>query len=172
MKINMYLFNECLASLACGDVDARRKAVRGLVQIGAAEWEGTPDAVTDAVGALAGAKPHRRVEPLDGPLRAEAAKVLGTIGTRSPDVVPELLRLLQEDADGEVRTEAARALGKIGVHAGMASRALLAALRSPEGGELLRGEAARALARVDPEAPATAAALQVAAGDRSSFTAQ
>src|SRR5262249_46500724 len=77
-----------------------------------------------------------------GALRAEAAKVLGNIGTQSRAVLPELVRLLQKDADGRVRTEAARALGKIGVGAESASRSIAAVLGDPHGGEALRGAAA------------------------------
>jgi HEAT repeat protein len=82
-------------------------------------------------------------------------------------LVPELLRLLREDADNAVRSEAARALGKIGAGAGAAGGALVAVLADRNGGDALRCEAARALARTDPQGPATVAALRAAADDRS-----
>ena len=75
--------------------------------------------------------------------------------------------MLQEDADNSVRTEAAHALGMIGERAAAASRALVAVIGDPDSGEILRGEAAWALARVGPLAPGTAATLRTAMDDRS-----
>lgn len=167
LKINMHEFNNYLSQLTQGDFYAQRKAVSGLVRYTGAEWEGTPDAVTDVVGALIRANPRRPAENADGPLQAEIVKVLGNIGSRSPAVVPQLLRILQEDGDSKVRTEAARALGKMGDAAGSASSALAAVLIRQDGGDQLRGEAARALARVDPSSPSTTTALRSATGDRS-----
>lgn len=167
MKINMHEFNDHVGALANGDPEARRKAVSGLARYSGPEWEGSPDVVTTAVEALVAAVARKGAGAADAPFRAEAAKALGNIGTKSPAVVPELVRLLKEDADVEVRTEAARALGKIGAEAGLASKALAAILKGSGGGDTLRGEAARALARVDPLAPGTAAALNAAVDDRS-----
>jgi HEAT repeat protein len=97
----------------------------------------------------------------------EAARALGNIGTRSPAVVPELLRMLIDDDDGAVRAEAARSLGRIGEGAAAAARALSSALTDTDGGDMLRGEAARALARVVPNARSTVEALTTAAEDQS-----
>jgi HEAT repeat protein len=91
---------------------------------------------------------------------------LGNIGSESPSVLPELLRLLQKDADGGVRTEAAKALGKLGEKAATASRSIAAVLGDQGCEVALRCAAAWALARVDPLAAGTAAALGVAADDR------
>lgn len=166
MKINMRELTQYLDGIADQDPQLRRQSVGGLAKISGAEWEGAPDAVTAAVGALVGPGP-RRAAGRDGAFRAETAKVLGNIGTGSPAVVPELIRLLREDADDSVRAEAARALGKIGPGAASAGRALAAVLAGPGGGEELRGEAARALSRVAPQAPGTAAALRAAVDDPS-----
>jgi HEAT repeat protein len=166
MKVNMQQFHGFLAALSNGDATARRDATGGLARYSDPEWEGTPEAVVAAVAALIDTR-RRRAEPADAASRGNAAKALGNIGTRSPAVVPELLRLLREDADNGVRTEAARALGKIGVGAGAAGGALVAVLADRKGGDALRCEAARALARTDPQGPDTAAALRAAADDRS-----
>jgi HEAT repeat protein len=167
MKVNMQQFNGYLAGLNDSDAGARRNATGGLAKYSDAEWEGTPEAVVTAVAALIDTRRHRAPEPSDAPSRGNAAKALGNIGTRSSAVVPELLRLLREDADNAVRTEAARALGKIGVGAEAAGGALVAVLADQGGGDALRCEAARALARTDPQGPGTAAALRAAADDRS-----
>jgi HEAT repeat protein len=167
MKVNMQQFNGYLAGLSDEDATARRNAVGGLAKYSDTEWEGTPEAVDTAVAALIGTGRRRAAVLPDAPSRADAARALGNIGTRSPAVVPELLRLLREDGDGAVRTEAARALGKIGAGAGAAGGALVAVLADRDGPEALRCEAARALARADPLGPGTDAALRAAANDRS-----
>jgi HEAT repeat protein len=166
MKINLNELNGYLSELIHGEPRTRTNAVRGLAKYSGAEWADTPDAVDAAIGALVGTG-SRRTAALDSSFRSEAAKALGNIGTQSPSVVPELIRLLQEDADGGVRAEAVRALGKIGEGAGDASRALAAVLARPGGAETLRAEAAWALARVAPLAPGTAVALAAAAADGS-----
>jgi len=167
VKINIYEFKEYLGGLSHNDPAVRQKAVCGLAKYSSAEWEGTPDAITAAVAALLSASRLRVAGAPDGAIRADAAKVMGNIGTKSPAVLPELVRLLQKDADGRVRTEAARALGKIGEGAASASRSIAAVLGDPHGGEALRGAAAWALARVDPLSAGTASSLDAAADDRS-----
>jgi HEAT repeat protein len=167
MKINMHEFNEHLSGLAHGDPAVRRKSVSGLAKYSGAEWQGSPDAITAAVAALVKGSPFGAASRHDGVSRAEAAKALGNIGTESPAVLPELLRLLRDDNDPDVRTEAARALGKIGEGAATASRSIAAVLNDQDCGDKLRGEAAWALARVDPLAAGTAGALGAAAEDHS-----
>ena len=167
MKINTHEFNEYLGGLSHDDPAVRRKSMGGLANYSSAEWEGTPDAITAAVAAVQSACRLRAAAVQDGAVRAEAAKVLGNIGTKSQAVLPELVRLLQKDSDGRVRTEAARALGKIGEGAASASRSIAAVLGDPHGGEALRGAAAWALARVDPLSAGTASSLDAAADDRS-----
>jgi HEAT repeat protein len=167
LKINLREFNEYLGGLSHDDPAVRRKSMGGLVNYGNADWQGTPDAVTPAVVALLNASRLRAAVPPDGALRAEAAKVLGNIGTQSPAVLSKLLRLLQKDPDGRVRIEAARALGKIGEGAASASRSIAAVLGDPHGGDALRGAAAWALARVAPASAGTASSLNAAADDRS-----
>src|SRR6266849_2288841 len=132
MKVNMQQFNGYLAGLSDGDATARRDALGGLAKYSDTEWEGTPEAVVAAVAALIGTRRQRTTDPADASSRGNAAKALGNIGTRSPAVVPELLRLLREDTDSAVRTEAARALAKIGAGAGAAGKALVAALEDRE----------------------------------------
>ncbi|HMF13948.1 MAG TPA: HEAT repeat domain-containing protein, partial [Gemmataceae bacterium] len=107
MKINMHEFKEYLCGLSHDDPAVRQKSISGLAKYSGAEWQGTPDAVTDALAALVSASPLQAAVARDGAFRTEAAKILGNIGTQSPAVVPELLRLLQKDPDGRVRTEAA-----------------------------------------------------------------
>jgi hypothetical protein len=167
VKINMNEFKESLGGLSCTDPAARLRAVSGLAKYTNAEWQGIPDAVAEAVAALLSACRAGGATAPDGACRAEVAKALGNIGTQSPVVLPELVRLLQKDPDGRVRAEAALALGKIGVGAARASRSIAAVLSDPQGGETLRGAAAWALARVDPSSSGTASALQAAADDRS-----
>src|SRR5262245_26681683 len=167
MKINMHQFNEQLEHLVNDDIIVRQKAASDLAKYSSAEWQGAPDAVSSAVPALVKASRSRGALPTDGTIRAEAAKALGNIGADSPAVVPELLRILQDDSDNKVRTEAAHALGRIGESAGRASRALALVMGDPESGDILRGEAAWALARVAPLAPGTAAALGAATRDHS-----
>jgi HEAT repeat protein len=167
VKINLREFNEYLGGLTHDDPAVRRKAIGGLLNYSNADWQGTPDAVAPAVAALLNASRLRAAVPPDAAFRAEAAKVLGNIGTQSPAVLPELLRLLQKDPDGRVRTEAARALGKIGEGAASAGRSIAAVLGDPQGGEGLRGAAAWALARVAPSSAGTASSLDAAADDRS-----
>ena len=132
-----------------------------------AQWQGAPDAVSEAVPALVKAARLRSAAPSDMAFRAEATKALGNIGAESPAVVAKLLRLLKEDADGSVRTEAAHALGMIGERAATACRALVVVIGDPGGGDILRGEAMWALARVGPLAPGTAATLGAAVDDHS-----
>ena len=169
MKISMNQFNEHLAELAREDIIVQWKAVSGLAKYSSAEWQGTPEAVSSAVPALVKASSLGAAMPLGGDIRAEAAKALGNIGAESSAVVPELVRLLQGDSDSKVRTEAAHALGKIGERAGAASRALANIVDDPACGDILRGEAAWALARVGPLAPGTVTALSAAARDRSGY---
>jgi HEAT repeat protein len=169
VKINMHEFEENFVGLSHDDPAVRLKSVSGLAKYSSAEWQGTPDAITDAVSALVSASRLQAAVARDGAFRAEAAKVLGNIGTQSPAVLPELVRLLQRDADGRVRTEAARALGKIGEGAASASRSIAAVLDDLHGGESVRGAAAWALARVDPCSAGTAFSLQAAADDRSGY---
>jgi HEAT repeat protein len=169
MKINMHQFDEHLKQLSDNDIALRQKAVSNLAKYSSAEWQGSPDAVSGAVPALAKASRFGGAAPADGAIRAEAAKALGNIGAESPAVVPALLRLLQEDSDSNVRTEAAHALGRVGEKAAPASRALAAVLSEPSNGDILRGEAAWALARVGPLAPDTVATLSAAARDRSGY---
>ena len=167
MKIYMQEFNGYLDGLTHEDPVLRLRAVRGLAKYSGAQWQDAPDAVIAAVPALVKAARLRGAAPGEGAYRAEATKALGNIGAESPVVVDELLRLLQEDADGSVRTEAAHALGIIGEQAATASRALVVVIGDLGGGDILRGEAAWALARVGPLSPGTAAALGAAVDDRS-----
>ena len=167
MKIYLREFHEYLGGLVHDDPVVRQKAVRGLASYSGAEWQGSPEAVSAAVPALVNAARLRGTAPSDVAIRAEATKALGNIGAESPAVVAELLRLLREDADGSVRTEAAHALGKIGERAGTASRALAVVIGDLDSGDILRGEATWALARVSPLAPGTAATLGAAVDDRS-----
>jgi HEAT repeat protein len=169
MKINMHQFDEHLVQLSSDDILDRQKAVSNLAKYSSAEWQGTPEAVSSAVPALAKASRFRGAAPTDGTIRAEATKALGNIGAESPAVVTLLLRVLQEDSDPKVRTEAAHALGRIGEKAAIASRALAAVVGDPDCGDILRGEAAWALARVGTLAPVTAEALSAAARDRSGY---
>ena len=163
----MHQFTEHLAGMASNDILVRQKAVSNLAKYSSAEWQGTPDAVSSAVPALA--KASRLGVPAGEAIRADAARALGNIGAESSAVVPELVRLLQEDSDSKVRTEAAHALGKIGERAGAASRALADVVDDPACGDILRGEAAWALARVGPLAPGSVPALSAAARDRSGY---
>lgn len=170
MKINMNQFNESLKEVANGDPDSRRRAVGSLAKYTAAEWEGSPDAAHAAVKALVASERPRGGAGEAG-FRAEAVKALGNIGALSPNVVPELIRVLKDDNDAHVRTEAAHALGKIGEKAESAAKALTSVLSSKSAGDALRGEAARALARVAPRAPESAKALRTASDDSSGHVA-
>ena len=163
----MHEFSQYLGELTHDDPVVRGRAVSGLAKYSGAEWQSTPDAISAAVPALAKASRSRGETPADGVFRAAATKALGNIGAESAAIVPELLRLLQEDTDSLVRTEAAHGLGKLGQGAGTASRALAVVMGDPASGDTLRGEAAWALARVAPLAPGTAAALRAAADDKS-----
>jgi hypothetical protein len=163
LKIYMHEFSQYLGELTHDDPVVRGKAASGLAKYSSAEWQGTPDAVSAAVPALAKASRSRRETPEDGAFRAAATKALGNIGAESTAIVPELFRLLQEDTDSRVRTEAAHGLGKLGQGAETASRTLAVVMGDPASGDTLRGEAAWALARVAPLAPGTAPALRAAA---------
>ncbi len=171
MKINMHELNEYLGGLTNDDPAIRQKSARGLAKYSNAEWQGTPDAITATVPALVSAARRRGAASSEAPARAEATKALGNIGGESPTVVSELLRILQDDAENTVRTEAAHGLGKIGERATTASRALAGVIGDPAAGDILRGEATWALARVGPLAPGTAAALGAAVNDRSAHVA-
>src|SRR5947209_19051825 len=92
-------------------------AVGLIAKYSGARWQGSPDAVSAAVPALVKAVRLQGAAPSDVAFRAEATKSLGNIGTESPAIVTELLRLLQEDAAGSVRAEAAHGLGTIGERA-------------------------------------------------------
>jgi HEAT repeat protein len=165
MKINMHEFNACLADLGTGDATAKARAMSGLAKYSNAEWEKSPDAVTAAVDVLVTAVEKPPTGLRDPAARSDAARAMGNIGLQAPSVVPVLLKLLQHEQE-ETRIEAARALGKIGEKANAAAKALVTILKGT-GGEMLRGEAARALARVDPTTPATVTALKAAITDKS-----
>jgi HEAT repeat protein len=171
MKVNMQQLNGYLAALSDSDATIRRNGISGLAKYTDNEWEGNAEAVEAAVAALIATRRQRGTGPADAPARADAAKTLGNIGTRSAAVVPELLRLLREDAESTVRTEAARALGKIGAGAQVAGKALVAILASAYSGDALRCDAARALARTDPHGASTEPTLRAAANDRSGAVA-
>jgi HEAT repeat protein len=165
MKINLRELELYLKAL--GDVDraVRCRALRDLANFSAGEWQNTPEAVSQAIGAIVTTGLLRNSEGGDAAARTAAAKALGNIGSCSPSVVPQLLLLLK-DEDGAVQIEAVRSLHKIGEAAGAASVALAAMLRD-NGDDQLRGEAARALARVAPSSVAATAALRGALGDQS-----
>jgi HEAT repeat protein len=166
MKINLRELDLYISALTDADRAVRRKALSDLAKFSAAEWQNTPDAVNAAVGIIVATGLRRDTEGGDAASRTEATKALGNIGPCSPGtVVPELLRLLQ-DEEGGVKVEAVRSLHKIGEAAAAASLALAAMLRE-NGNHQLRGEAARALARVAPSSVAATAALRSALGDRS-----
>lgn len=169
MKISMDELKDCLGSMTQGESSVRQKAASSLAKYTNADWEGAPDAVTATVQALVGNGQLRTAGRADPFFRAEATKALGNIGTHSPKVVPELTRILQEDADVEVRTEAARAIGRIGAPAASVTKLLARLLSNPACGDMLRGEAARALARVDPTGASTVKALRAAVNDRSGY---
>jgi HEAT repeat protein len=171
MKIYMNELNDYLSGLTHDDPGMRQRAVRGLAKYSGAQWQATPDAVSAAVPALVNAARLRGTAPSEVAFRAEATKALGNIGAESSAVVTELVRLLQEDSDGSVRTEAAHALGVIGERATIASRALVLVIGDPSGGDILRGEAVWALARVGPLAPGTEMTLSAAVDDRSAHVA-
>lgn len=167
MKINLNEFNGHITGLGNSDPLVRFKAACSIAKYTNGEWEGSPDTVAPAVGALLAPALLKKLEIGNPPFRAEVAKALGNISTRSPLVVPELLRLLQEDKDTGVRTEAARSLGKIGEGSKPAAKALIAILGKPTNDEKLRGESAWALARVDPQSKSTVTALQATLNDKS-----
>jgi HEAT repeat protein len=166
MKINNNEFQGLITGLANSDAAIRMKAVASLAKYSNTDWEGTPDLVAPAVGALLAPALLRKLEGGNGAFRGEVAKALGNISTRSPAVVPELLHMLQDDKDTAVRAEAARALGKIG-EGGKAAAKALATILKQTGDDRLRGEAAWALARVDPQSKTTVTALSVALKDKS-----
>src|SRR5258708_2905849 len=99
MKVNMQQFSGYLAAISDGDTADRRNGIGGLAKYSGSEWDGTPEAVDAAITVLNKALRRRGTEAADAPTRTQAAKALGNIGTRSAAVVPELLRLLTEDAD-------------------------------------------------------------------------
>jgi HEAT repeat protein len=166
MKINHNEFQGIITGLGNSDAAIRLKAVASIAKYSSADWEGTPEAVAPAVSALLAPNLVRKLENGNPPFRSEVAKALGNIGTRSTAVVPELLRMLQDDKDTAVRAEAARSLGKIGEGGKPAAKALATILKQP-GDDRLRGEAAWALARVDPQAKTTVTALTAALKDKS-----
>jgi len=153
-RINLREFSNCIDSLTDADPAVRWSSIRGLALYTCAEWEGTPDAVTAAMEVIVGLDGPPEAKSRNGLIRTEVAKTLGNIGIRSSAVVPELVRLLRDDADRAVRVEAIRSLGKIGEGAKIASQALATVLRQ-DGEDDLRGEAVRALARVDPSTTTT-----------------
>lgn len=160
-KFNMTQLNGLLAELSSDASEARRLALCALMKYTSSEWGSSPEAVAAAVGpviAVAGGTASSNQT-----LRGLAIQVLGNIGPHSPEVLPELSRLLQRGTEVELQAEAARALGKIGAPAEGAGEALIAALNRRDPG--LRCAAAQALARVAPLVPAAVAALRAATGD-------
>lgn len=82
--------------------------------------------------------------------RAAAARILGELGPKAKDAVPDLQAALG-DADKDVRRSAARALGDIGAASKPAVSALGKALKDPDA--QVRQSAAYALGRIgDPSA--------------------
>lgn len=120
-----------------------------------------PDAPADRTRVLVEA-----LRDADEDVRGLAAQLLGEVAEPRPDVTEALgARLLDEEEAWRVRAAAARALGLL---AGrdrdgrvLASAALLASTASTDLDCRVRGEAARALARAQPEDPAAAAALRL-----------
>jgi len=167
-KIHEGQFDAHLVGLKDDSPLVRRQAVSGLAGYTGPEWEGSPEAAASAADALISSCLRNSGSP-DGALRADATRALGNIGAQSPAVVPKLVRLLEDDADANVRLEAARGIGKIGPPASAAAAPLVAVLLNGRASEVLRGEAARALARVAPAAPATLTALRQAAQGTNGF---
>jgi glyceraldehyde-3-phosphate dehydrogenase type I len=79
--------------------------------------------------------------------RAKAAKALGKIGPVTDQVIPALIKAL-EDSDWEVRYYAAKALGKIGPVAKDAAPALIKVLEDSD--SYVRRYAAEALGKIGP----------------------
>jgi HEAT repeat protein len=166
MKINLRELDLHVRALADADREVRHTALRDLANYSTAEWQNTPEAVNAAIGAIVTAGLRRDTQGGDPASRAAAAKTLGNIGACSPSVVPQLLLLMRDDDNG-VQIEAVRSLHKIGEGAGAATGPLITTLQEGAG-DRLRGEAARALARVAPSSVVTTAALRAALDDRSS----
>jgi HEAT repeat protein len=127
-----------LAAFREGDCNTRVATAWGLAQIGPAAQA----AVAPLAEALEGEEPLVRVS---------AAAALWHIA-RHPAAVPALARALTLNPDAEVRFRAAQALEEIGQEAKAAVPALVRALRD----EAVAYEAGRALAAIDPGAPAQA----------------
>lgn len=167
MKINQNEFNGHITALTNSDPIVRYKAACSLAKYTNNEWEGSPETVPPAVAALLAPNLMKKLESGNPPFRVEVAKTFGNISTRAAQVVPELLHLLTDDKDTAVRTEAARSLGKIGEGAKAAAKALITILGKSTNDDRLRGDAAWALARVDPQTKATVTALKAALAEKS-----
>lgn len=157
-----------------GDIRLHRRAAAVLVRIGA-------PAAPGLVAALEDKPKEQRIEvalvrlgPVAVPALREAlhdekgeegaAHVLGLIGARAADAVPDLLTVLQRpQAPASVRSEAAFALGRIGEPSAAFVPALSAALK--DSNRDVRAQAAEALGWIGTPARAATPALVVALKD-------
>jgi HEAT repeat protein len=122
---------------ADGSPEVRREAAGALGSIGQAAGGG-PDVLAPLVAGLRDPSPE---------VRGRAAAGVGYLGRAARSAVPDLVRLLQQDADLGVRMHAAGALGDLGA----AAREALPALRTVADGDAnadLRKIAAESVVRI------------------------
>ncbi len=164
---------------ACGQEDIRlhRRAAAVLIRIGTPAASGVVDALKNKflgqrievvlVRLVPAAVPALREALGDDKTGEAAAHVLGLIGPRADDAVPDLIALLQrKQSPTGPRSEAAFALGHIGEPAGDIVKALSAALRDEK--MEVRQQAAEALGWIGPPArPAVPALIATLKDDES-----
>ncbi len=85
-------------------------------------------------------------------VRWESCHLLSTFGVRAQSAIPELRRMLREDEYWQVRLAAAFALGKIARRDDKPVVEALVAAATKDKDTHVRGQAAHALVRIDPEA--------------------
>lgn len=105
-------------------------------------------------------------EPASNPSRIHAVVALGKMGTEAKEAVPDLIKMLDEDASkaGPIRFHAAMALGQIGSEAKRAVPALVKLLNDKNAGPGRRTIVV-ALGQMGPSAKSAVAALKEARGE-------
>jgi len=104
--------------LQSGEDTSRRETLQSLLHHDEEEWATAPiEACHSLVDALQGLLLNGMMQPL---ARKQAATILGNLGSRSKDALPQLIELLHEGVPDPVREAAVIALGKIGKEARVA----------------------------------------------------
>jgi HEAT repeat protein len=121
-----------IQALNSGNESMRRDAIHALKQHERTEWDSVPAEITRTlVDSLRKQLPKSQENGAKPPLfRQEVVTILGNIGTRAQQALPQLVDLLADGVPDGVREATATALGKIGKEARVGVDRLIQILNS------------------------------------------